>query len=121
MLILPIAYILFKLGYNPYAGVIGMMIVNLVSLQARIIYISRLGIPYSIFFAKVFIPTLPCILIGGIYLIAIHKIIGMGILSYIGYTALGSFLLLNTIYFLGLDTQEKAFIRHIIKSKIKFT
>jgi O-antigen/teichoic acid export membrane protein len=115
---LPLAYIILKFGYPPESALIVRVIINLVTYITRIIYLRpRIGLPVRLYLHEVILPVslvtiiaLPLPLIVNQYFTDWSRFIITTIA-----TLLSSLL---CIYFLGLKKGEKAFISHLVLSKL---
>lgn len=73
LLNIPICYVLLKLGFPPYSCLCCFIIIECISLVARMLFARRLvGIKMKVFFQKVILPTLSCVIFAVIIPLVIH-------------------------------------------------
>jgi len=117
--IFPIAWVLFKLGLPPYAGLEAYLFTSIVALFSRLYFIkSQLDIPYSEYIHKVFLRTIPILIISIIVPFIISQCMPDGWLRFFIVTFVTELLALSGIYYIGLDSGERYMIVNLIKSKL---
>jgi len=120
LLILPFSYLLLKLGFDAYYPFIISIIISLLVLTSRLLIVNKLlQLPIRDYFMNVilkivlvclFAPIIPLIM-KGYGSSDLYNFLIVGFSSVI--------CLLVTIYIVGIDNQDKEFVKNIIYNKLK--
>ena len=124
ILILPISYLFFKLGYPPESTFIVSISIAIVAFIFRVLLTKRQIPEFLIrqFLQEILIRNIPVILLSALipWLIRINMQVGFTRLMIVTFTSLSISTI--TIYLMGLKSNEKAFVRDAMNtfvSKIK--
>lgn len=117
---LPIAYMLLKIGYEPYFIIISMLAVEIVCLIARLISSHRLiGLDISKFILKVIIPL--CVILGTDLLILnyITHVMETSLLRLILNSVLSALMAIILSWFILFDTTERNALMQFVTKLFK--
>lgn len=118
-LVLPISYILFKLGFPPSAAYWTYAIVYTYLVYIRLILLNKqIGFPIALFAKEVIIPILVVSLLSFILPLFLLKVMESGIIRFI-FIGISSTLSISTsIMLFGMTKTEREKVIHFIKKKI---
>ncbi len=123
MLILPICYILLKLGFPPEATMVVGIVISIINLFVRLIILKKLmNFPIASFISKILGTILFVSLIA--YIIPLYLALNMkvdGLMRFMLITASGFVSSLIMIWLIGFSSDEKAFIRNLFYSRFSST
>ncbi|MCK4983262.1 MAG: hypothetical protein KAS17_10080 [Victivallaceae bacterium] len=116
---LPLAYIFLKLGFLPESVLLARIIIDLLSLLARILYTrSKIGLPVRLYLREViliiFLVTLLALPFPLLVSYHMSNFSGLVVTSIISLISTGL-----CIYLIGLKKEEKMFLKRLIRSNIK--
>lgn len=116
--LLPIIYILYKLGFPSYSNGIVMMILTIITIAFQS-YIMKNVSKFKVrdYLTQTIIPALKVGMVI-IPLIPIRALFNDSLSSVIVFTLLSEFWILTSIYLLGLDTKEKDTIVKLLKLRL---
>ncbi len=119
LLILPISYLLLKLGGNPTTVYIVHLCIAFLSYIFRVLYISvRLGMSFYNYFKLVVLRILLVSILSVPIPIILHIIINESILNSLIIIFISFVIIISNIFFVGLDRNEKDFLINKISSYI---
>lgn len=119
LLSLPVAYFLFKAGYQPFSILIAFIITAGINLVVWQILLKKI-IDFNVrFFLKTSYLKILYVSVLIMPLFFIRDIFPAGLLRLIFFSLLAVSWLLTAIYFVGIETKEKEMMRHILKTLIK--
>lgn len=118
LLMLPIAFLFFRLGFGPTYGLIVLACISLISLIVRLYFLnSILRINLNVYFMKVLLPSLVISLI----IIAVIKVLNYfssdSIFQYFLELLIGWAILLFSVWIIGLSKGEKQYILNFVNTK----
>lgn len=117
--ILPISYVALSLGYGPESVFVIYLVVEILACIARLI-IAREKIHISVrrFFTQVITVITYTMVVGSIAPTILHIILPEGISRFLIVLIIGAMTSCISIYWLGLDTNERTFVREKIIRRI---
>ena len=120
LLNLPISYVVLKLGYSSVSPFVVTIVCTVISSIARLFIIKRL-LKFSIvkFVKKTYIPCLIVTIITFVIPYIITKVMNSSFIRLCLVTALTVLILFISIWFIGLNREEKNNVVSILKKKIK--
>lgn len=119
ILSVPVAFVLMKLGYAPEWSLVMVLLFDAIGLVVGMFILSNI-ISFSVveYSKKVFIPILPVAALGGLASFFVHSLFDNEILRFFVVTAASTFVMILTIYLVGMTKEEKFMIKDIVSSKI---
>lgn len=118
--VLPIVYLLLKIGGSAESTVLVSVIVSLVGIFPRLYFnMKHIPVTYYEFVMKVIVPTLVVSISGFILPYLLHVFITQSFVSFLIITAISLLSAAMSIWFLGCTREEKSFVVFFIKNKIK--
>lgn len=117
--IFPFTWLLFKLGFPPYAGLQVYLFTSIVALLSRLYFMKRdLGIVPGIYIRRVFLKTIPITIIATLIPYLSFQLYDSSFLWFFIKSAIFEMLLFGGIWTFGLEPNEKNWITRIFKMKI---
>lgn len=123
LLIIPISYIVLKLGAPAESVFIVYLIIELVALVVRILLANRkILLPIYSFAQKVIVKPVFVMLLSTALPFLLRNLMQEGIVRLLSVVVVGGLASLSCVYFLGLDTAERQFVnneivKHILHKK----
>lgn len=119
LLNLPLAYVILFLGYSPIYVFVGRVIINVITLIARILYLRPLiNLPVRQYFSQVLFVILSVTLIVVPLPLWLKSTLPSHWLSVIGVSCLSVLISITTIYTIGLTKGEKLMVNQVVQRKI---
>lgn len=119
IVVLPASYVLLKLGFSPYITLYSAIIAELILLPYRIEVNRREGITMKDYWYYVLMRLMPVVLI----VIISGYLIKYMLPSTILYTLISAVLVMSilalSVYFIGLDTEERVIVVRVIRKCLK--
>lgn len=116
LMILPISYILLKIGAPAYSVFLVQLTMELIAQIPRIYILRRdIKLPIYAHFVNVYIPILKVVVIASILPMFSHMLISNLVLRFIVTIVVSVFSCAATIYYIGMTENEKVFIKNKIK------
>lgn len=116
LMILPISYILLKIGAPAYSVFLVQLTMELIAQIPRIYILRRdIKLPIYAHFVNVYIPILKVVVIASILPMFSHMLISNLVLRFIVTIVVSFFSCAATIYYIGMTENEKVFIKNKIK------
>lgn len=120
LLQLPISYLVLKLGFSPSSVFVVMIIVNAINIFANLVIIhSYVSFSYKEYVVEVLKPiskiAFPTLAIE----VVISKILDGNIFVLIAFVLISFIQVAISIWFIGLDRNERNFVKKIIRNRIK--
>ena len=118
---LPVSYFFLKYGYPPAIVFYISLVITIVSQFVRLIIVKRniASFPFVEYILKVYGVCLIVSVISMIAPIFVHKIVERTFLGALLVCFLSLISVLSTVYYIGLNKDEKKFVIKMIKSKLK--
>lgn len=120
LLILPVSYFQLKVGFQAYTVLVTMIILSSVAFVARLFVLKKtIGFPLNRYFNDVLLKVFLVTLMFGIIYFAVSFIPSTSFLSELSLIFLVFFSSIAFVYFLGLNYNEKQFIKNKVNSLLK--
>lgn len=120
LLILPLSYIVLKLGFAPYSIYFVMIVIDFLSIFIRLWILSNIsGIKIVGFIREVLVYITEVTLLSSIVCIGLDKIIGDGLWNLMVFSLASVLSSLLLIYCLGLTYSERIAITNFVKHKFR--
>lgn len=120
LLILPLSYIVLKLGFAPYSIYFVMIVIDFLSIFIRLWILSNIsGIKIVGFIREVLVYITEVTLLSSIVCIGLDKIIGDGLWNLMVFSLASVLSSLLLIYCLGLTYSERIAIKNFVKHKFR--
>ena len=118
---LPIACIVLYFGWSPVGVFIIRAIINMILAIIRVFYVKGfLGFPSSIYLKMVLVRAVPVTLFAGITSYYLRQCyFGKSLVDLIVCTSISILIVLSTILSIGMKQDERTYLYHIIKNKIR--
>lgn len=118
LLLLPIMFVLYKLGYPPYINVVLMVILSVITLFFQTYIMVKLtSFNVRTYFEKTILPSIKTIIFAIIPLYLLNFILGDSIIEILSFILIAILWTLAVIYFGGVNKSEKQILNNIVKSK----
>lgn len=116
LLILPVSYVFLKLNFQPQITLLVSIIINVIALIARLIILKRLiNLKMKFFITNVVLKSIFVALISAIFPIGLKFLMDESLLRLLSISLAAIFSTISTIYFLGLNQNEKKYIMRRLK------
>ena len=119
LFILPVSYIVLKMGFPIYSVYFVLIIIDSISLFTRLYIVRWLtGIKIIDYIRNVLIKVVEVVFVTVIINYSLNSLLGSNVSEWLIYTVISILMTAVTVYIIGLTNKEKSFIIEIAKKKI---
>ena len=120
LLNLPVSYLLLNIGYPPYITLIVSIVFTLLSLLIRALVLNMLiHISVSVYLFKIVLMTLAIGSIGMLPSLVVTLLMDEGFWRLLVVVSMSFFCIGISIWFLGLDLEEKKLVRPFVAKQVR--
>ncbi len=117
--LLPIVYVLYKMGYPPYANVVVLPFLSLITRLFQIYIMKRqTRFEFTVYFKKSIVPSVSTLIVAIIPLFALRLLWGHTIMHTIGFVTIGVFWTSVSIWLVGIKKNERQMLLSFVKTKL---
>ena len=120
LLILPVAYLFLKMGFQPESVFIVSIVFNIIQQIVSLIIVNKL-VPFSIkeYIVRVWVPLSIVVLIAVIPLLGIHSFMSQGFLRLCIVVVVSSFVIMGLSYCAAFNNSERLIFKGFVKKVFK--